>query len=418
MMTREREAAGTLGVALVGFGTVGQSVARILIGGAEGLRLVRICNRHVARKRVAWVPERVSWTESIDDVLTSDVDVVVELIGGTDPALEWMRRALEAGKSVVTANKQAIAHHGTELFSLARRYGGRLGFEASVAGGIPVIRGIQEGLAADEVVRIQGILNGTCNFILSALASSPLAFETVLADAQAHGFAEADPSADLDGLDAQAKIAILSAIGLGRRVDPSAIECRSIRGLETGDFDAARTLGCAVRQVSTAERMEPAGVRAAVGPALVRLDSRLAQVEGSENVVLVDGARGGQTGFVGHGAGGDSTAVAVVADLMAIARRDGHAATDCFPIDGEPQAVHPMGARPYYLRVSGGTAAATQLAACGVSVARSLDVANGCVRLVTAAVTGAEVEAAIETLAAGSTRISAALPMLDGAGGA
>jgi homoserine dehydrogenase len=327
-----------------------------------------------------------------------------------------MRRALGAGKSVVTANKQAIAHHGTELFSLARRHGGQLGFEASVAGGVPVIRGIQEGLAADEVVRIQGVLNGTCNFILSEMASSPVAFETVLADAQARGYAEADPSADLDGLDAQAKIAILSAVGFGRRVNPSAIVCRSIRGLESADFEAARTLGCAVRQVSTAERVERGtGVRAAVGPALVSLQSRLAQVEGSENVVLVDGARGGQTGFVGLGAGGDPTAVAVVADLLAIARGDGHAATDRFPIDGAPQAVQPMGARPYYLRVSGGTDAAVQLAASGVSAARSLDGANGCVRLVTAALTAAEFEAATGTLAAGPARIAAALPLIDAA---
>ena len=176
-----------LRVAIVGFGTVGRSVARILIHGVSGLRLTRVFNRNVNRKRVDWVPASVSWTETIDDVFSPDVDVVVELVGGTDPAFEWMRRALSKGKSVVTANKQVMARHGLELFELARANGAQLGFEASVAGGIPVIRGIQEGLGGDELIRVQGVLNGTCNYILSEMASSVVSFETVLADAQARG---------------------------------------------------------------------------------------------------------------------------------------------------------------------------------------------------------------------------------------
>src|SRR5713101_1576464 len=188
-------------VALVGFGTVGSSVARILCERSDtNLRLTHILNRNVARKKVDWLPSSVQWTENIDDVLSSGVDIVVELMGGLRPTEDWIRRALTSGKSVVTANKQLIAHCGPELINLARQMKRQIQFGASVAGGVPVISGLHEGLAGDELFRICGILNGTCNYILSQIEATGADFEKTLVEAQELGFAEADPTDDLEGL--------------------------------------------------------------------------------------------------------------------------------------------------------------------------------------------------------------------------
>ena len=169
-------------VALLGFGTVGQSVARILCSGDVTRRpaCTHIFNRHVDRKRADWIPSSVCWTESVDDVTRSDVDIVIELVGGLHPAYDWVRGALEAGKSVVTANKQLMAHHGSELIELARANGLEIRFEASVAGGIPVLRALQEGLAGDRLVEVRGILNGTCAYILSRMQSEGNSFADAL----------------------------------------------------------------------------------------------------------------------------------------------------------------------------------------------------------------------------------------------
>jgi len=225
------EVVETVRVGLLGFGTVGQSVARILCSEhAARVQLTHIFNRGVARKRVGWVPASVKWTEQIDDVLTSDVDVIIELAGGLHPAYEWVRAALTGGKSVVTANKQLIAHFGAELGELARARGLQLRFEASVAGGIPVLRALQEGLAGDRLVEVRGILNGTCAYILSRMEKEELAFADALAAAQAAGFAEADPTEDVDGGDAAAKLAIVSAVGLRRPVRVGDIAKQVIHG--------------------------------------------------------------------------------------------------------------------------------------------------------------------------------------------
>src|SRR3954466_15412305 len=192
-------------VAIAGFGTVGQSVARLMLDlNPRELELVAICNRDVARKRVDWIPSSVRWTDSLADVLTDDVDVIVELIGGRTPAEDWIRRALEAGKSVVTANKQVIAHAGPELLDVAERSGRHVRFEAAVAGGVPVVRAIEHGLAGDRLTRVAGILNGTCNYILSRMERDRVPFAAALAEAQSLGLAEADPTQDIEGFDAQA----------------------------------------------------------------------------------------------------------------------------------------------------------------------------------------------------------------------
>jgi homoserine dehydrogenase len=316
----QNDGARTCNVALIGFGTVGTSVARILCERSNThLRLTHILNRNVARKKVDWLPSSVQWTENVDDVLSSDVDVVVEVMGGLRPTEDWIRRALESGKSVVTANKQLIARFGPELIALARRMKQQIEFGASVAGGVPVISGLQEGLAGDELFKICGILNGTCNYILSQIESTGIPFATALREAQKLGFAEADPTEDIDGLDARAKLTILARVGLHCNVSCEDITARSISAIDSVDFEYANQLGCTIRQISWAE-LKGDNLYAAVQPALVELSSPLARVEGSQNLVMATGTYGGETVFGGHGAGGHPTAVAVVSDILAIAR--------------------------------------------------------------------------------------------------
>lgn len=341
-MTRHTD---PLRVALVGFGTVGRSVAQILCtGDLPDLRLTQIFNRGVARKRVDWVPSSVRWTESIDEVLGGDAEVVIELVGGLHPAFEWVKSALLAGKSVVTANKQLIAHYGQELFDLARTQGRELRFEASVAGGIPVLRALQEGLAGDRLVEVRGVLNGTCAYILSRMEKHAKSFAEALGEAQAAGYAEADPTEDVDGADAAAKLAIIAAVGLRRPVRVADIATRSIRPIEAADFEYAKQLGCTIRQIARAAVEENGSVFAAVRPALVPLTSGFGRVEGSQNLVMVRGVFGGETTFSGSGAGGSPTAVAVVSDVLSLGRgasneRRAHA-TEVHDVSGDFVAPH------------------------------------------------------------------------------
>lgn len=311
-------------VAILGFGTVGSSVVRILLEGpaATELELSHVYNRDIARKRAAWVPSSIAWTENVDEVLHSNTDIVVELAGGLNPAGSWVRRALEAGKSVVTANKKLIAADGIALHALAKQHGAHLFYGAAVAGGIPVIPGLQQGLAGERVLRIEGILNGTCNYILSGMEAGA-EYGTMLAEAQARGYAEADPTEDVGGFDARAKLVILSRLALRTDLPVEAVQCRAITRLTAIDFEYARLLGCTIRQVSRAELAADGSVIALVGPMLVPLRSPLAWSRGTENMVLVGGAYGGDVVFSGHGAGGHPTAVAVVSDLLAIAHGSG-----------------------------------------------------------------------------------------------
>jgi len=315
---RQPRVARQLRIAIFGFGTVGSSVARILVESKpHGLELTHVFNRGVARKRVPWAPASVTWSEDADAVLASDADVIVELVGGLDPAGSWVRRALDAGKSVVTANKKLIAYHGIELERLAAAKGGHLKYGAAVAGGIPVIPGLEQGMAGDRIERIQGILNGTCNFMLSKMESGA-EYASVLAEAQAKGYAEADPTEDVGGFDARAKLAILMRLALRVQVDPEEIVPQSINTITPVDFSYARDLHCTIRQVSRAEQKH-GEIAATVGPMLVSERSPLAWSQGTENMVIASGHYGGDVVFSGHGAGGHPTAVAVVSDLIALA---------------------------------------------------------------------------------------------------
>lgn len=330
-----------LRIALFGFGTVGSSVARILLEShLQGLELTHVFNRGVARKRVDWVPAGVVWSEDADAVLASDADVVVELAGGLDPAGGWVRKALDAGKSVVTANKKLIAFHGVELERLAAARGGHLKYGAAVAGGIPVIPGLEQGLAGDRIERIEGILNGTCNFILSKMEDGA-DFSAVLQEAQAAGYAEADPTEDVGGFDARAKLSILMRLALRVEVDPEEIVPRPITAVSAVDFSYARDLGCTIRQVARSEQSS-GQVAATVGPMLVALRSPLAWSRGTENMVILSGKYGGDVVFSGHGAGGHPTAVAVVSDLLALAHGSRRVEIPSVPakVSGEFEVPH------------------------------------------------------------------------------
>lgn len=306
-------------VALIGFGTVGRSVAKILCENPQAnLQLTHIVNRNVERKKQPWVPARVVWTDDLELVLNSDIEVIIELIGGLNPAHEIVRRALESGKSVVTANKQLIARHGPDLLRLAASRGCQLEFGASVAGGVPVLPALRTGLCGDRLHGIAGILNGTCNYILSRIEHARIPFSEALEEAQARGYAEADASEDLDGGDARAKLAILALAGLRARVVPEAVRARTIRAIDAIDFDYAAELGCTIRQISRAD-LKPDGLLAEVGPCLVPLDSPFGRVQRNLNLVLTSGQYSGDMAFLGAGAGGDPTAVAVVSDLMFVA---------------------------------------------------------------------------------------------------
>ncbi len=312
-------------VALLGFGTVGSAVARRLTAADShpppGVQLTHIFDRGASRKSAALRADGITWTSSVDDVLQSDADVIVEAIGGVEPAAGWIRAALLAGKSVVTANKQVVARHGASLLTLAARQGRQLRFEAAVGGAMPIVRAIGEGLAGDRITRVTAILNGTTNAVLSQMETTGCSLAAAVRDAQGRGYAEADPSADLDGDDARAKLAILCTLAFGLRVEPSQIDTRSSASITSADFAVARLRGGTIRQIAHAEYDRATTTLTAwVGPVEVAGSSIFARTLGAQNAALITGAHSGETGIFGAGAGGAATAVAVLSDIVAIAR--------------------------------------------------------------------------------------------------
>jgi homoserine dehydrogenase len=317
-----------LRVAIAGLGTVGAGVIRLL--DANGALIARRAGRPIeivavsARDRTKDRGVDISRFDWVDDTaaLASDgrADVVVELVGGADgPALTLTRAALANGKSVVTANKAMIAHHGLELAQAAEGRGVALKFEAAVAGGVPVIKGLREGAAANEISQVYGILNGTCNFILSKMEAEGRDFAQVLEEAQRLGFAEADPSFDIDGIDAAHKLSILASLAFGTRPAFEDVAITGVRHVLAADIAEAETLGYRIRLVGVAQA-GPHGLFQRVHPHLVPLDHPLAHVTGSLNAVVAEGNFVGRLFFQGRGAGDGPTASAVVADLIDIAR--------------------------------------------------------------------------------------------------
>jgi homoserine dehydrogenase len=317
-----------LRVALAGLGTVGAGVIKLLDANRElitrrasrPIEVVAISARNRARDRgvdlsdFEWVDDPVALA------LHDRTDVIVELIGGADgPALALAQASTAAKKAFVTANKAMIAHHGLELATAAEAAGLPFKYEAAVAGGIPVIKGLREGAAANEIARVYGILNGTCNYILTTMESAGRDFAAVLADAQALGYAEADPSFDIDGVDAAHKLAILASLSFGTRIDFDAVDIIGIRNVLAGDIAQAKALGFRVRLVGLAEAGTE-GLFQRVHPCLVPVTHPLAHVAGSMNAVVAEGNYVGRLFFEGRGAGEGPTASAVVADLIDIAR--------------------------------------------------------------------------------------------------
>ncbi len=317
-----------LKVGLAGLGTVGTSVVQLLERGRDKLmarcgRAIEIAavsarsrgkKRGVDLKHFRWVADPVELARD------PSIDVLVEVIGGAgNPAKAAVETALSCGKAVVTANKALLAHHGQKLAALAESRKVALNFEASVGGGIPIVKTLREGLNGDTITRIYGILNGTCNYILSRMEQDRLAFVDCLREAQRLGYAEADPSFDVEGYDTAQKLSILASLAFGTELDPEAIYVEGISSITLADLDAADELGYRVKLLGVAVKTE-AGIEQRVHPTMVPKESAIAQVMGVTNAVTIDAAGLAPITLVGPGAGGMATASAVVADLADIAR--------------------------------------------------------------------------------------------------
>ena len=317
-----------LRIGIAGLGTVGAGVIRLLRENAETItaRAGRPITVTAVSARNRTLDRGVSLADFAwhDDPLAlatdENVDIVVELIGGSDgPAKSLAERSLAAGRPVVTANKALLATHGTALAQAAEKTGAILAFEAAVAGGIPTIKALREGLAANRVDRVAGILNGTCNYILTTMREEGRDFAEVLADAQALGYAEADPAFDIDGVDAAHKLAILAALAFGQQVDFPAVHIEGIRRVSALDISFAEELGYRIKLLGIARRTAD-GVEMRVHPAMVPRQTLLAGVDGVFNAVLIEGDFSGPVFLQGRGAGAGPTASAVVADIIDIAR--------------------------------------------------------------------------------------------------
>jgi len=346
-------------IGLLGLGTVGSGVVKVLeaqraeMEERAGCRLAlhRIAEADRMRPREGLDLTRLPLVADANQVLGDpEVQVVIELIGGLEPARTFILKALEAGKHVVTANKALLAVHGAEIFEAAARRGVDVAFEASVGGGIPILRSVREGLAANRIQSLHGILNGTTNFVLTSMEESGEPFEVVLKRAQELGYAEADPSFDVDGIDAAHKLTILAAMAFGARISFKEVPTEGIRGIEPVDLVAAREFGFRVKLLGIAKAHEESGrIEARVHPTFVSESSLLAKVGGAMNAVAVTGDAVGPTLFYGAGAGELPTASAVVADLIEIAReiRRGSsgrvAPLSYLPESLEPRPLVPLG---------------------------------------------------------------------------
>jgi homoserine dehydrogenase len=313
-------------IAIAGLGTVAGGLLALLRESAQNLAVRADCRLELIA--VASRTRRdvdLGGAEFTHDVLSlagrDDVDVIVELMGGEGLALELVERALTAGKSVVTANKAILATHGDRLFALAERHNVALGIEASVAGGIPIIAALTRSLVANSIDRVTGIINGTCNYILSAMSDQGAKFEDALARAQSLGYAEADPRFDVGGVDAAHKLAILTALAFGVPFNKAAVYAEGITAVTPDDITYARELGYCIKQLGISRRTAK-GIEMRVHPALIPLDSMLASVSGVMNAVQINDQATGALLFYGPGAGGRATASSVLSDLVSFARGD------------------------------------------------------------------------------------------------
>ena len=350
-----------LTIAIAGLGTVGAGVMRLLTENAElierragrAIRVVAVSARDRSRNRgvdlgpIRWFGDAVAMARE------AEADVFVELIGGAEGiARQSVEAAIQRGRAVVTANKALLAHHGTALARMAEEKGVTLSYEAAVAGGIPVIKTIKEGLAGNRIGSVYGILNGTCNYILTTMRQSRRSFADVLAEAQRLGYAEADPAFDIDGLDTAHKLAVLASLAFGAEVNLAGVHVEGIRAMSPVDIDYADELGYRIKLLGIARRTEH-GLEQRVHPAMVPVGASIAHVDGVFNAVVTEGDFVGRTVMEGRGAGAGPTASAVVADLIDLALNEerpafGIAAAKLAAIPASPMDRH-RGA--YYVRL-------------------------------------------------------------------
>jgi homoserine dehydrogenase len=347
--------ADAVGVGLIGLGTIGTGVAKVLAANARvieqrlgaPLRLVRIADLDTQTDRGVDLTG-IRFDSDVEGLIADpQVEIVIELIGGYDVARRLVLASIEAGKHVVTANKALLALHGAEIFSAASARGVDIAFEASVAGGIPILRSIREGLVANRILSVHGIMNGTTNYVLTEMEATGEDFDVVVKRAQHLGYAEADPSFDLDGVDAAHKLTLLAAMAFGAQLTYKEVPTEGIRGLTPVDFEAASELGYRIKLLGIAKCHVAADgserIEARVHPTLIPQSSLLAKVEGAMNAIAVEGDAVGRTLFYGAGAGELPTASAVVADLVEIAReiqRGG--AGRVAPLSYMPEALRPL----------------------------------------------------------------------------
>lgn len=372
MQRKRRESSHCLRIALAGFGTVGRAVAAFLeeekahfperLGVA--LQLGLVLDRSYRDKIHEGTPGNVRFTESLEEFLENDCEIWVELLGGLHPADRIIEEGLRSRRAVITANKSLLARQGRHYFELSLNRKAFLGFEASVGGGIPILRTLRHSLLVDQIQAIRGVLNGTCNFVLSQMARHGAGFEAALQTARKMGYAEADPRLDVNGSDTAEKLSILAALAFGHWTDPAAIPTHGIDGIISADLGAAQSCGCLVRLLGMAS--QGPNLRLYVGPCWLPEEDPLAGVDGVLNAIEVSGKRLGSSLFVGQGAGGEATAVSVMSDIVAAARAllqgrssDSLPKVACTPVSSpreeagsrlEPSVVERR--YPFYLRVS------------------------------------------------------------------
>jgi len=318
-----------IGIGLIGLGVVAGGVARVLVDKAEVLaeqagcpfvlRRVKVLASDLERPQAKEMDSKLFTTDADEFFAEPDIDIIVEAIGGEDPALEYLKRALSGGKHVVTSNKEVIARHGADLQALAQQYGVGLHYEASVGGGIPLIAPFQRDLVANKISGIYAIINGTTNYILTSMAKEGVDFSSALKKAQEMGYAEANPRDDIEGIDSTNKLAILASLAFPARVHPQDIYHEGISRLSSCDFRYARELGYAIKLLAIAKQYEDS-VEARVHPVFIPEDSLLADIDGVYNAILVEGDLVGKVLFFGEGAGSRATSSAVVADIVSAAR--------------------------------------------------------------------------------------------------
>jgi homoserine dehydrogenase len=413
-------------IGLLGCGTVGGGVIQLLHGNAGYLasrvgapiEVARVLVRAPERERVPQLDRALLTTDPEAVLGDPSVDVFVEVMGGVDPARRYVERALESGRSVVTANKMLLALHGPELVDRAVARGVDLAFEGSVGGGIPIVRTLREALASDWVTSLEGIVNGTCNYVLSRMRDDGCDFDTAVREAQAKGYAEADPSLDVDGVDAAHKLVVLAMLAFGARVDSDKVPTEGIRSIEPIDHVLADRFGYVIKHLAIGRDLETA-VELRVHPALVRRESVLANVSGVLNAIALQGRALGPCLLSGRGAGDLPTAVSVVADIVDVARArvHGNSGLDTRGIQLSARALAPLSELEcrHYLRFTvvdePGVLAriAGALGSCGVSIEQMVQ--QGQARAGDQAV-----QVVMLTHTARDSQVSRALSELSGAG--